>query len=99
MTYRLFVEPAAKADIAAAKEWYEAQRPGLELEFRDELDSVFRRIESNPLEIAMACRDVRQVAVKRFPYVISFVFRDNRVLVIAVLHGRREDTNWKSRIV
>jgi plasmid stabilization system protein ParE len=98
MISRFRIESGAKADISAAKDWYEAQRPGLELEFRDQLSAVFRRIESNPLGIAIVYRDVRQVALKQFPYVVSFVIRDEAVIVIAVLHGRRDETTWQERI-
>ena len=98
MTLRLVIEPSAKADIIVARDWYEAQRPGLEREFRDELAAVFRRIESNPLGVAIVHRDVRQIGLKRFPYVVSFIVRDDSLFVIAILHGRRDETTWQDRI-
>lgn len=97
MTYRLVVQPLAKADIFAAKEWYVSQQPGLELQFRDQLDAAFRRIESNPLAFAIVYRNVRQAILNRFPYVVSFVVTGETVRVIAVLHGRRRPETWRDR--
>lgn len=97
MNYRVVVEPLAKADIASARDWFASQQPGLELEFRKQLDSVVRRIESIPLAFATSYRDVRQFVLKRFPYVVSFVVTGDLVRIIAVLHGHRDPASWQAR--
>ncbi|MFN3193856.1 MAG: type II toxin-antitoxin system RelE/ParE family toxin [Aureliella sp.] len=97
MSYRLLIEPLAKADIVAARDWYFSQQVGLDVEFRDQLDEVLQRIQSNPLAFAKTYRDVRQAVLKRFPYVVSFVVRDDAVRVIAILHGHRDPALWKER--
>jgi plasmid stabilization system protein ParE len=42
-------------------------------------------------------RQVRQTLVKRFPYVVCYVFEEGLVDVVAVLHGHRDPTDWQSR--
>ncbi|MCO6454381.1 MAG: hypothetical protein J5I93_03615 [Pirellulaceae bacterium] len=42
--------------------------------------------------------NVRQTLVKRFPYVVCYVFEEDRVDVIAVFHGHRDPTVWTSRV-
>ena len=41
MSRRLAFTPATSADIADAYDWYDAQRPGLGEEFREELNVAF----------------------------------------------------------
>jgi hypothetical protein len=49
MRPRLFVEEAARADLADAFRWYEGQRAGLGSEFLAAVAVVFERIEENPM--------------------------------------------------
>ena len=39
---------AARAELIDAKDWYEAEAPGLGRRFRTEIDSVVRRMADNP---------------------------------------------------
>jgi plasmid stabilization system protein ParE len=48
--YRLISEPRADLDVEAAFEWYEKERPGLGLEFLDELRAAYNRIVDNPFK-------------------------------------------------
>ena len=47
--YRLISEPPADLDVEAAFEWYENERPGLGLEFLDELRTSYHGIADGPL--------------------------------------------------
>ena len=98
MTYRLVLQPEAEADLNEAYRWYEAQRPGLGAEFIDSVEAVFERIRRTPESRAVVYRDVRQTLVRRFPYVVCYVFQENQADVVAVFHGHRDPTVWKSRV-
>ncbi len=98
MTYPLTIQPEAEADLAAAFCWYEEQRSGLGLEFLDCVEEVWKRISSTPELHAATYRGVRQALVRRFPYVVCYLFESNEVEVIAVFHGHRDPKSWQSRV-
>ena len=98
MTYRLVLQPEAEADLNEAYRWYEDQRPGLGGEFVECVEAVFERIRQTPESHAVAYREVRQTLVRRFPYVVCYVFPEDQADVVAVFHGHRDPTAWKSRV-
>ncbi len=97
MTYRLVILPEAEADLDEAYRWYENQRCGLGGEFIVYVEAVFERICETPELHAVVYRTLRQTLVKRFPYVVCYVLDEDRVDVVAVFHGHRDPTAWKSR--
>ena len=97
MTVTLIVQPEAEADLAEAYRWYETQRPGLGQEFLETVDRAFERIAEQPLRHATVHRDTRRTFLRRFPYVVFHVLRDDRVHVFAVLHQRRNPRIARNR--
>ena len=97
MKPRLFVEEAARADLADAFRWYEGQRVGLGSEFLAAVASVFERIEENPMAYPIVRGATRRVLVRRFPYSVFFVADPDVLAVIAVMHGRRDPRRWQER--
>ena len=98
MPYPLIVEPEAETDLGHAVSWYNGQCPGLGREFLKSVEEVFDRIRETPELHAIAHRTARLTLVKRFPYVVSYIFEGGTVYVIAVFHGYRETDVWKARI-
>ena len=97
MTPRLFVRDEAAADIEAAAEWYEERRSGLGGEFLRAVRAALAGVARQPLRFPAARGEVRRARVRRFPYVIFFVPALERVVVLAVLHGRRDPRVWQER--
>jgi toxin ParE1/3/4 len=56
------------------------------------------RISRNPELHAVIYRGVRRCLVRRFPYAILYMAEETRVVVIAVMHTRRNPQRWKKRI-
>ena len=98
MTHRLILQPEAEADLDEAYHWYEKQCRGLGAQFIEYVEAVLERIGQRPELHAVAYRNVRQTLVKRFPYVVCYVFEENEVEVVAVFHAHRDPTVWKSRV-
>jgi plasmid stabilization system protein ParE len=98
MTYSLIVSDESEQDLAEAYSWYERQRAGLGREFMVCVNEVLERIQANPLELAVTYKSVRQALVRKFPYVGCFTSFSNIVEVIAVFHGHRNPSRWKSRL-
>jgi len=41
---------------------------------------------------------VRRILVRRFPYRIFYVLRDDALVVFAVIHGKRKEATWIDRV-
>ena len=97
MTRQFILRVRAEHDIRSAFECYESQRSGLGGEFlvalRERLEAVRAHPESNPV----LYRGIRRAVVSRFPYLIFYVARPERVAVLAVLHHARNPAIWPRR--
>jgi len=98
MRYPLLIEPEAEFELEHAVNWYNAQRPGLGQEFLGSVEEVFDRIRKMPELHAITHRMARLTLVKRFPYVVCYIFNGEKVYVIAVFHGYRDPDVWKARV-
>ena len=96
-TYRLVVDVRASRDIGAAFAWYETERPGLGLEFLDELQTTYGRIVDGPLKYQTLRAGIRRAQLRLFPYLVYFVADDDTIIVIAVLHASRHPSEWQRR--
>ena len=89
--------PAAAADLEEAALWYEAQRPGLGREFLDAAEAAVKQVMATPRGFAVAYKDRRRVLLARFPYSIVYRLIDDDVVVIAVVHAKRNPRVWRRR--
>jgi plasmid stabilization system protein ParE len=84
------VRPEAELDLLLAAGWYEAQRPGLGAEFLGELELRIASLADNALLYAAQVEGVRRVFARRFPYAVYYQLTDEDVVVLSVMHARRE---------
>jgi plasmid stabilization system protein ParE len=96
MSLPVVLSPEAAEEFDAAADWYE-QRAGLGIDFVGRVQDALERIGQMPELHAVIYRDARRARVRRFPYNIYYRIRANRVEVIAILHGHRDPSVWKSR--
>jgi plasmid stabilization system protein ParE len=97
MSYHLLIKPAAQQDMEEAAQWYHTQRPGLGLDFLAALSEALQIIQLNPYLFAARYGSIRQCLVKGFPYLIYYLVESSTVVVIAVLHQRRDPQAAKDR--
>ncbi|HEX9733000.1 MAG TPA: type II toxin-antitoxin system RelE/ParE family toxin [Thermoanaerobaculia bacterium] len=90
---------AAEVELTEAALWYEDRREGLGVEFLEEAERVFRRIEDNPKLYQVVHLDVRRANLRRFPYSVYYVIHQNAIGVLAVHHNSRDPRRWKWRRV
>ena len=95
--YRLVSEPPVDLDVEAAFEWYENERPGLGVEFLDELRATYNRIADRPLKYQELRGSIRRALLGRFPYAVYFAIEADIVVVVAVLHASRDPAEWQRR--
>jgi len=97
MSFAVEFHPGLAAEINEAKQWYEAEQPGLGAEFDTELFERFEFIAANPYIFAVFKKDVRLARIKRFSYVILYLVEGNTVRILAVVHSARRLHKWLKR--
>lgn len=90
--------PAASADVQAAYEWYEAQRPGLGDEFIATVDAAVASIRAFPDAYPVVHRGARRVLLERFPYCLYYRVESKVVVIVACMHAARDPRRWHSRL-
>ena len=93
----LVIKDGARADITEGYLQYNKISAQLGDDFLDRLDELFERIRSAPESYSRVFEDIRQARIRRFPYVVSYLFEIDQVFVLAVLHGHRNPSEWQRR--
>ena len=81
------IEPAAKHDIRAARDYYSDKGEGTSERFRDELNRNFDLFSRYSEATAIAFGRTRLKSMRQFPYVLGYVFLNGIVHVTGVQHG------------
>ncbi len=97
MKKALIIRPEAEADVAEAYAWYEERVPGLGPNFLLRLDAALSSIQRDPKMYPIVHENVRRCLIHRFPYGIFYVFESNRIVILAVLHAKRDPRAWQER--
>jgi len=95
--------PEARAELVAAAEYHEAERPGYGAKFREEarkvvelaaeLPAVGQAEEGYPEGV-----EVRAFQFDVFPYALVVLVEPEVLIVVAVSHGRRLPGYWRKRL-
>jgi toxin ParE1/3/4 len=87
----------AAADFQEARAWYADVRPELGERFTSAVEAAVKTIAEHSTQFPVVYRNRRRAGVRRFPYGIFFEIQDNRIVVLACFHGRRDPAHWQSR--
>jgi plasmid stabilization system protein ParE len=93
----MIIRPEAEADLAHARSWYEQQHAGLGAAFLLCVEEVLEHIDRTPELYRVVYRDVRRALTRRFPYAVYYRLAGNAVVVLGILHTRRDPHVWQSR--
>src|SRR5438046_1831687 len=99
MSYRLLVRPEVEADIAQAELWYEKRQEGLGKDFTRMVRDAMRELPRNPMIYRLRHRvlGIRWFYPPRFPYRIVYRLEGESIVVLAVLHAKQHDRQWRKR--
>ena len=97
MKLPVILRPDAQADVQDVHDSLEIVRNGLGKQFVARVREVLERIELFPNMFAIVWQDVRAARIKQFRYVIYYVVFADRVEILAVMHGSRDSSAWRSR--
>ena len=87
----------AQTELREAIRYYENQRPGLGVEFRDEVFGAVERIKTHPLAWRELSPNTRRHRIHRFPYGVIYAIESDELLVLAIAHAHREPEYWRGR--
>lgn len=95
----LKLRPEVQDDIRDAYRWYERQNPAAARRFIDALDDKLAEVRAVPHTFPWhRVHPVRQALVTGFPYRLLFREEGDRVMLFAVMHQKRSDAAWSSRV-
>jgi toxin ParE1/3/4 len=97
MSLPVVLRPEASRDTEEARDYFESKQTGLGLAFLDRLREALQRISARPEMYGVVWRNVRATRLRRFTYVVYHRIHDDRVEVLAVMHGSRDASTWQSR--
>lgn len=97
MTLPVVWLPDAYAELKDARAWYDDIRPELGERFARSVEATVEAIADRPAQFPVVYRGRRRAGVWRFPYGIFFEIQDQRIVVIACFHAKRDPRGWQSR--
>ena len=97
MIYSLSIRKEAEADIAEAYKYYEGCRESLGSDFILCIEEAISQNQKNPRQYRTVYKNVHCALVRRFPYGIYFIIKQEHISIIASLHARRNPEHWQQR--
>ena len=95
---RVEFHPEAMAEFRAAAEYYEKQHSGLGSRFISSVEAAVTHIAEAPSSWRIVEDDIGRCLTKVFPYALLFSIEDGYILIVAVMHCRREPGYWRNRV-
>lgn len=90
--------PTAEAELLTEVAYYSNVRAGLGIKFELAVESAVKNAVANPSGGAPSPKGTRSRLVKGFPFSVVYRASDTEILVVAVMHHRREPGYWAARI-
>jgi plasmid stabilization system protein ParE len=97
MNLPVVFRPIAKQEMDESIEWYETQRAGLGAEFAQEVQTILARMASTSEEFGRIRGPIRRAILRRVPFTIQFLNEPNRIVLLAVFHGKHNPKHVESR--
>jgi len=95
---KFYFHPDAEAEFDRAVEYYEQFRPGLGIEFAEEVYATITRIIQYPDAWSALSKNSRRCLISRFPYGVIYQIKSRSLRIIAVAHLNRRPGYWKERL-
>ena len=89
MALPLHLSRRAEHEVMLAVWWYRLQRTGRDRRFIADLDRTFRVIEQFPRGAQVVKKNIRQLPLDRFPFVVVYAIRRKEITVLSVFNTRQ----------
>jgi plasmid stabilization system protein ParE len=90
--------PDAALEFEEAVRHYRVRGRVLGDRFATEVQSAIRRILETPERWRVLEGDVRRCLVRVFPYSVLYTIESDFILIVAVMHGKRQPGYWQYRL-
>ena len=97
MTPKVVFRARSRVELLEARAWYDEQQPGLGDQFAAAVERTIDGRAETPLAFPQVAGKRRRALVRRFPYAVYFRVTDDEIVIVAVLHTRRDSSAWQSR--
>jgi plasmid stabilization system protein ParE len=97
MKYEIIIRPEAEDDLAETYSWLEERKAGLGFDFLLCFEASLESIQKSPILYPEAYKGIRRRLVRRFPYGVFYVLSQRRIVIMGVLHVRRNPEILKKR--
>lgn len=94
----LRIRPEATVELREAWSWYEDRREGLGDELLGCVEAAFASAQRAPQAHRLVEGRIRQVVVRRFPFLVLFTDYPEYIEVLAVFHTARDPNRWRGRL-
>ncbi len=91
--------PEAAQEFEEAVRYYQARGRVLGDRFASEVRAAIRKILEHPERWRVLAGDIRRCLVRVFPYRVLYTIEADCILVVAVMHSKREPGYWKRRLI
>jgi toxin ParE1/3/4 len=98
MTYTLRLLPEVEEDVIGGYAWYESKSPGLGEEFIRMFFACVGEIPKNPLLYQKVHSEFRRRLLRRFPYAIYFMMREDQMIVVGLFHCARDPRTIRMKL-
>lgn len=91
MAYNVIILPTAELDTIEALIFYDTQQPGLGERFLNSIEESYKKLSESPQYYSYinSKKDLRDVKIKDFPFVIIYQIAEDRVLILRVFNTNR----------
>ena len=95
MTFDLRFLPEVEEDVISGYSWYEDKARGLGEEYLRIFYASANNLSRNPLLYQKVYGDFRRLLLRRFPYAIYFLIKENEIIVFGLFHCARDPRTIK----
>ena len=95
---RLDFHPEALLEFEEAITFYNERGRDLGRRFAREVRVTTGKIEATPERWRVIESDVRRCLVRVFPYAVLYAVERDCILILAVMHARRQPGYWRCRL-
>lgn len=91
---KFIIRQKAKKQILEAYYWHENQIETLGVQFYFALEACFSLIQRHPLAFPKIYRETHRALLRRFPYSLFYLIKENKIIVLGCLHNHENPKKW-----
>ncbi|HWD92850.1 MAG TPA: type II toxin-antitoxin system RelE/ParE family toxin [Verrucomicrobiae bacterium] len=90
--------PEAIREFEEAAKFYRARGRNLAIRFSREIQKTIARLVAHPDRWRILEHDIHRCLVNVFPYSVLYTIEPDYVLIVAIMHNKRQPGYWRSRL-